>query len=330
MSDIPLTIACGDYDRTRPIRDGRVPVVGCDVTYLALPPEEIFFRTVKYDEFDVAELSLSSYIMEKARGDTNYIALPVPVSRVFRHSGVYIRTDRGISRPEDLKGKIVGIPEYQITAGLWVRGIFQDEHGVKPSDIRWRNGGQEEPGRVERARLDLPADVELETIPVDKTLSDMLADGALDALIAARVPSCFKNGVPHVGRLYPDYRAAEQDYFRRTGLFHIMWVIGVRKSLVERYPWLPTNVYRAFVEAKRIAIAELEAINALSVTLPWLSAEVDATRAVMGEDYWPYGIEGNTVCVETMARYAYEQGLADRQMTVQELFAEQTFEIAKV
>ena len=184
--------------------------------------------------------------------------------------------------------------------------------------------------RVERARLDLPSDVELESIPVDKTLSQMLADGALDALIAARVPSCFKNGAPHVGRLYPDYRAAEQDYFRRTGLFHIMWVIGVRKSLVERYPWLPTNVYRAFVEAKRIAIAELEAINALSVTLPWLAAEVDATREVMGEDYWPYGIEGNAICVETMARYAFEQGLADRQMTVQELFAEQTFEIAKV
>ena len=221
-------------------------------------------------------------------------------------------------------------PEYQITAGLWMRGILQDEHGIKPAHIRWRNGGQEEPGRIERARIALPDDVELETIPADRTLSDMLATGEIDALIGARAPTCFRNGAPNVDRLHKDYRAVEQEYFRRTGLFHIMWVIGIRKELADAHPWLPTNVYRAFVEAKQIAIKDMEAINALCVTLPWLPAELEATRAVMGEDFWPYGIDGNAKCVETMARYAHEQGLTDRQVTLEELFAPQTFEIAKV
>ena len=330
MTRVPITIACGDYDRTRPIQDGRVAIEGCEVTYLRLPPEEILYRAVHYNEFEVSELSASSYLIQTATGESNYIAIPVFVSRVFRHSGIYIRTDRGIETPEDLKGRIVGIPEYQITLGLWVRGMLQDDHGVKPSDIRWRNGGQEEPGRVERTPLDLPDDVELESIPLDKTLSDMLEAGEIDALFGARAPSCFRRGAPNVGRLYPDFRAVEQAYYRRTGLFPIMWLIGIRKDMVERYPWLPANVYRAFVEAKRIAMERLEAINALEVTLPWLCAEVAATKQVMGDDYWPYGIAENAKDIEAMTRYAYQQGLTDRLLAAEDLFAPSTFTISKV
>ncbi len=193
---MPITIACGNYDRTGAISDGRVKVEGCSVTYLPLYPEEIFHRAFKFQEFDVSEISFSSYIRTVATGNSAYIGVPAFVSRIFRHSGIYVRKDSGIKRPEDLRGKRIGLPEYQITAVVWMRGMMQHEYGVKPSDIHWRSGGQEEAGRQERTPLKPIPGLDLKAIPHDKTLVGMLRDGELDALFTARAPSSFLRGEP--------------------------------------------------------------------------------------------------------------------------------------
>lgn len=330
MGDIPITIACGDYDRTRPISDGRVTVEGCAVTYLPMEPEEIFFRAVRYREFDVCEMSFSSFTLQRARGETHYIGLPVFISRVFRHSGIYIRTDRGIKRPEDLKGRLVGVPEYQMTAAVWIRGMLQDEYGVKAADIRWRNGGLEQPGRDERAAIPDPPGIELRSIPAGDTLSKMLEVGEIDAIVTARAPSCFDRGAPNVARLFPDYRTVEQAYFRKTGLFPIMHLVVVRQSLAERNPWLPASLFKAFLAAKEIALEEVARTVALNVTLPWVGAEADATKAVMGADYWPYGIAENAKAIAALTRYSHEQGLSPRALKAEDLFAPSTFAVSRI
>ncbi|MFL6929034.1 MAG: ABC transporter substrate-binding protein, partial [Xanthobacteraceae bacterium] len=279
---VPITIACGNYDRTRAILDGRVKVEGCATTYLPLYPEEIFHRAFRFQEFDVSELSFSSYLRTVAAGMSDYIGIPAFVSRIFRHSGIYIRTDAGIREPADLKGKRVGLPEYQITAVVWMRGMMQHEYGVLPTDIHWRNGGQEQPGRQERTPLKPIPGLDLEPLGPDETLVGLLRAGELDALFTARAPSSYLAGEPHIARLFPDTRAAEKAYFKKTGLFPIMHLVGIRKSLVAQYPWLPVSVYKAFCEAKALAMTDLTDVNALMVTLPWLEAETKETMATMG------------------------------------------------
>src|SRR6476620_3724725 len=253
MADVPITIACGNYDRARAIRDGRVKVEGCDVTYLPLYPEEIFFRAFRYQEFDVSELSFSSYIRTIAAGDSAYVGIPAFVSRIFRHSGIYIRTDAGIKTPADLRGKRIGLPEYQITAVVWMRGMLQHEYGVSPNEIHWRSGGQEQPGRGERTPLKPIPGLDLQPLGPEQTLVGMLRNGELDALFTARAPSSFINGEPHIARLFPNAREAERAYYKKTGLFPIMHLIGIKKTLVERHPWLATSVFKAFCEAKALA-----------------------------------------------------------------------------
>jgi len=330
MVEVPITIACGNYDRTAAIRDGRVKVDGCAVTYLPLYPEEIFHRAFKFDEFDVSELSFSSYLRTTAAGTSPYIGIPAFVSRIFRHSGIYIRTDAGIHKPEDLRGKRIGLPEYQITAVVWMRGMLQHEYGVKPNEIHWRNGGQEEPGRGERTPLKSIPGLDLKPLEPGETLVDMLRDGELDALFTARAPSSFLKGEPHIARLFPNTRAAEQAYYKKTGLFPIMHLIGIKKTLVERYPWLATSVYKAFLEAKARTMIDLCDVNALMVTLPWLEAETKETMAVMGPDFWKYGVHENMPEIAALTQYAFEQGLIERKPAVEELFARPTFEMAKV
>src|SRR5690349_16626162 len=330
MADVPITIACGNYDRTRAIRDGRVKVEGCDVTYLPLYPEEIFFRAFRYQEFDVSELSFSSYIRTVAAGGSPYVGIPAFVSRLFRHSGIYIRADSGIRTPADLRGKRIGLPEYQITAVVWMRGMMQHEYGVKPSEIHWRSGGQEQPGRHERTPLKPIPGLDLKPIGADQTLVGMLKAGELDALFTARAPSSFLAGEPHIARPFPDTRAAEIAYYKKTGLFPIMHLIGIRKTLAEQYPWLATSLYKAFCEAKDIAMTNLRDVNALLVSLPFLEAETRETAAAMGEDFWKYGIAENLREIEALTQYAHEQGLVDRKVGVEELFAKSTFEISKV
>jgi 4,5-dihydroxyphthalate decarboxylase len=330
MVNIPITIACNDYDRTRPIMDGRVRVEGCDVTYLPLEAEEVFFRAFRDQAFDVSELSFSSYMVQTTRGDCPYIGIPAFVSRMFRHSGIYIRTDRGIRTPADLKGRLVGVPEYQLTALVWIRGILQDLYGVDPHDIHFRNGGQEEAGRDERTPLKLTNGVDLQPIPPGETLCKMLMEGKLDALFTARAPSCYVNNAPDIDRLFSNYREVEKQYYQKTHIFPIMHLIGVRKSLVEKYPWLPVSLYKAFCEAKAIALQEVRDVSALNVTLPWVEAETLDTIRLMGKDYWKYGIAENAAEIETITRYSYEQGLALRKLSPEDLFHKSTFETSRI
>ena len=329
MNELPLTLAVCDYDRTKAIFSGRAPIDGCAVQPFMVEAEEAFHRAFKFQEFDVTELSLSSHTIMTSRGENAYVGIPAFVSRVFRHSGIYIRTDRGIKKPADLKGKRVGVPEYQLTANVWIRGILADDYGVRPEDILWMRGGIEEPGRGERSPIKLPAGVRLEQVPGDKTLSGMLADGEIDAMFSARSPSCFDRHAPNVGRLFPDSRAVEEDYFRRTGFFPIMHIMGIRKSLVEKHPWLAVNVHKAFLEARRIAHQQLGEIGFLHVNLPFVNQHYEETRRLMGPDFWPYGLERNFKELDTFTRYSYEQGLSARKVNPAELFAPTTLDLSK-
>jgi 4,5-dihydroxyphthalate decarboxylase len=321
MARLPITIATWDYDRVRALVDRRVAVEGCDVNYVTMQVEEILERAFFHREFDVAEIGLSPYLIALSRGVAPYVAVPAFLSRMFRHSAVYIRSDRGIDGPADLRGKRIGVPEYQMSAALWVRGFLADEFAVAAKDINWVQGGLETPGRRDKFPLNLPAGFPLASAPSGKTLSSMLAEGELDAVISARRPSCFVAGHPTVRRLFPDYRAAERDYYRRSGVFPIMHAVGIRPDLLEQHPWLAASVYKAFVEAKRIADADLAETTALKIGLPWVTAELDATRETMGDDFWSYGVDANRTCLELMARYSHEQGLAVRLVTVEEMFA---------
>lgn len=329
MSKLAVSLACAPYDRVTPLMTGRVAIEGCDVNFFPLEPEETFARAYSSQDFDITELSASSHILTSARGDAPYIGVPAFVSRVFRHSAYYIRTDRGIKTPQDLRGKTIGVPEYQMTAALWARGILSDEYGVKAQDIRWRNGGQEQPGRKERTPIDPPG-IDLKPIPPDKTLSAMLEAGELDAIISARAPSCFVRGAPNIGRLFPDFRAAEEAHFRKTGLFPIMHLIGIRRTLVEKYPWLPASVFKAFLQAREIALHGLKEVGVLYAMLPWLPDEVKRTQAVMGPDFWPYGLEANRKDIDAMLRWSYEQGLSPRHPTIEDVFARGTHATPKL
>ena len=327
---VPITIACGNYDRTAAISDGRVRVEGCDVTFLSLEPEEIFHRAFRFAEFDVCEISFSSFLRTVANGTAVYVGIPAFVSRVFRHSGIYVRTTAGIDTPQDLRGKRVGVPEYQITAVVWMRGMLQHEYGVLPSEIHWRSGGQEQPGRQERTPLKSISGLDLQRIGHDQTLVDMLKAGELDALFTARAPSSFIAGEAHIARLFRDTRAAEIAYYKKTRLFPIMHLVGIRKSLAEQYPWLATSVYKAFCEAKALAMTRLTDVNALAVTLPFLDAETRETMAAMGRDFWRYGVHENLREIEALAQYAFEQGLLDRKVKADELFAPSTLEMSRI
>jgi 4,5-dihydroxyphthalate decarboxylase len=330
MSRLPITVATWDYDRVRALADGRVRVEGCDVNYITMPVEEILERAFFHHEFDVAEIGFSPYLIALSRGVAPYLAIPAFLSRMFRHSAIYIRTDRGIEGAADLKGKRVGVPEYQMSAALWARGVLQDEFGVAAADINWVQGGLETPGRRDKFPLNLPQGFPLASAVNGATLARLLAAGELDAVISARQPSCFVAGHPLIRRLFPDYRAAERDYYRRTGIFPIMHAVGVRRDVADKHPWLAASLYKAFVQAKRLADAEFTEVTALKIGLPWLTAEFDATREVMGDDFWSYGVEPNRKTLELMARYSHEQGLAVRRVSVEEMFAPNTLNDIRV
>lgn len=320
MAKLNLSIAIGDYDRVRPLASGAVRIDGVDPVFMHLEPEEIFFRSFRQQAFDICELSLSTCAIRAAAGDDAYVGVPVFPSRAFRHNSIYIRTDRGIASPEDLRGRRIGIPEYQLTAAVWARAILVDDYGVRPSQIIWVRGGQEQPGRVEKVDLTLPPEVRLEHAPADATLSGMLSRGEIDGLIAPRAPSCFERGEPNVGWLFPDPAAAAAEWFRRTGIFPIMHILGIRRTLVERHPWLPVTCLKAFEEAKSLAIAKLADPSAAKVTLPFLEETVLAARRLMGWDYWPYGIERNRKVLDTFLSHHHEQGLSSRRLRPEDLF----------
>jgi 4,5-dihydroxyphthalate decarboxylase len=323
---LPLSLSCPPYDRVVPLVYGQIAPEGISLHYIPLSVEEIFWRQLRHQEFDVSESSLSSYVMLRSRGDERFIGIPVFTSRLFRHSCVFINKHKGISRPQDLKGRLVGVPEYQITATVWLRGIFQDEYGVFPRDLLWRSGGEETPGRVEKIKLSLPQDIKLEPIPSDKTLSGMLDEGELDALFTARAPSCFEKGSPNVGRLFENFVEVEKAYFQKTGLFPIMHTVILKREVYRQNPWIASSLYKAFSQAKDMATKRYTETAALHVTLPWAHAEVERTREIMGDDWWPYGIEKNRKTLETFLRYHHEQGLSARKMNLEDLFAPETLD----
>lgn len=321
MATLTLTLACTQSDRTRPILDGQITVPGCDLVMLPGEPEDIFRRAIQDRAFDICELSMGSHITATARGSAHYIGIPVFPSRAFRHSAIYVRTDRGIRTPQDLRGKTVGLPDYQQTAGMWVRGILADQHGVSSSDVRWRVVGA-------RTALELPPGLDVVPLPAGSDLSDLLARGELDAVMTPRPPACFLDRSAPVDRLFPDYREAEIAYHRATGFFPIMHCLTLRRELAASHPWLPLELFRAFARAKSTALAELSLINVLRVSLPWIAVQYQETRAVMGPNVWRYGLGPNHHELSAMTRYAATDGLATRRVPPEELFHPSTHEAA--
>jgi 4,5-dihydroxyphthalate decarboxylase len=329
MAPLNLSVAIGDYDRNRPLINGAVKIDGVDPVFMTLSPEEIFFRAFRSVDFDICELSLSSHTLKTALGESPYVGIPAFVSRAFRHTSIYVRTDR-IKEPQDLKGKKVGVPEYQLTANVWARAILEDDFGVKPADIHWIRGGIEEPGRPEKISIKLPPGVRLDNAPDGATISSLLEAGEIDGFIAPRPPSFIERGHPHVGWLFRDPTAAAKDYFKRTGIFPIMHLIGIRRTLVEKFPYLPVAVFKAFEQSKAMALAALSDTSATKVTLPFVEERLKEARGLMGADFWAYGVEPNRKTLEAFLRHHHGQGLSPRQMKVEELFHPSTLETFKL
>jgi len=329
MAKLNLSVAVGDYDRTRPLIDGAVQIDGVDPVFMNLVPEEIFFRAFRAAEFDICELSLSSYTVKTAQNDCPYIAVPAFVSRAFRHTAIYVRTDR-VKKPADLMGRKVGVPEYQLTANVWARALLDDDYGVKPADIHWIRGGIEEAGRPEKLTIKLPPGVRLDNAPEGATISALLEAGEIDGFIAPRPPALVERGHPNIGWLFPNPVAVAKDYFKRTGFFPIMHVVGIRRTLAERHPWLPGAVFKAFEQSKQVSLTKLSDTSATKVTLPFIEEALKDVRSLMGEDFWSYGVPQNRKVLEYFLGQHHAQGLSSRRVLVDELFHPATYETFKV
>ncbi|MET0273856.1 MAG: ABC transporter substrate-binding protein [Phenylobacterium sp.] len=330
MSRLKLSLACWGYDRVQALADGTVRPDGIDLNFQTLDVEETFFRMLRNREFDAAEMSMSSYCVTLGRADPGFIAIPVFPSRFFRHSCIFVSEKSGIRTPADLVGKRIGVPEYQMTAPVWIRGILQDEYGVDPASVTYLTGGEEEPGREEKLKLNLPAKFKLEPIGPDKTLSRMLADGEIDALHTARAPSTFYSEPGKVRRLFPDFVDVEKAYFRKTGIFPIMHVVAIRRDVYEANRWVAQALFKAFAEAQKRTYAELRVSASLKTMLPWQIASVEDAIATLGDEWWPYGLARNREVIATFLRYHHEQGLSPRLLEPEELFAPETLQEFKI
>ncbi len=330
MSRLSLTFGCWDYDRTRALMDGSVQPDGIDLNYLNMPVEETFFRMLRNREFDIAEMSLSSYTVSLQKPEHPFVALPVFPSRFFRHSCIYINAQAGIKSPKDLIGKRIGVPEYQMTAPVWIRGILSDHYGVPVDSVTYMSGGEEEPNRDEKLKLDLPPNIKLVPIGPGKTLTKMLHEGEIDALYTARMPSSFLKGVGKVVRLFTNYAEVERAYWRETKRFPIMHIVAMRREVYEAHRWIAGSLMKALVESQRRTYEALRETAALKGMLPWLNAHVDETVREMGDDYWPYGLPKNVETLQTFLRYHHEQGLSKRLLKPEELFAPETLESFKI
>jgi 4,5-dihydroxyphthalate decarboxylase len=322
VTDLPLTVACGPYDRTQALIDGIVTPEGIDLLYLPIDsPPEIFTRMVRSHSFDVAEMSLAHYLTMRGRGEFPFIALPVFPSRVFRHSFIFINRKAGIVSPKDLEGRRIGLRDHRHTAAVWIRGALQDEAGVDWSDVHWFEGGVNAP-RTQDTVMEIQPDrkMTIEFVPGPRTLSDMLADGELDAIIGAIKPDSLDTS-PNVERLFSDYRAVERDYFSRTGIFPIMHTLVMPEALHAEHPWVAKSLYRAFEEAKTWAQHHLRFLGALRIMVPWLGDEIAEIDDLFGGDAFPYGLEANRETLETFIRYLAEQGYLPERPAPEELFA---------
>jgi 4,5-dihydroxyphthalate decarboxylase len=329
MAKIPLTLAIGEYDQVRDVLDGTVPVAGVDLTVLRLPVEEMFYRFLTHGEFDVSEVSFAKIVALAAQDDRRFVPLPVFPSRVFRHSSIYVHGDGGITRPEQLAGKRIGVPEWAQTAAIYSRGLLAHEYGVDLASVHWHQAGVNEPGRREKVALELPPGFRL-TVVADRSLSEMLLAGDLDAVLSARPPAPIVAGDPRVRRLFADYREVELAYARKTGIFPIMHVVALRREVHERDRWLAMNLFKAFDEARRRSLERAADMAVSFFPLPWIPDELRRARELLGADPWPYGIEANRTTLDAFLNYAFEQGVCRRKLAVETLFppeAQSTFRI---
>jgi 4,5-dihydroxyphthalate decarboxylase len=329
MSTLHVTLACGDYDRVAALKDGRVRPEGVALNFVPLGPEEIFFRMARYRDFDAAEMSLASYLYGLSQGRQDFIAIPVFPSRMFRHSALYVNRDAGITKPEELKGRRVGIPEFQMTAMVWLKGILSDDYGVGVTDVDWYTGGLEEPGREERLPLTLPPEIRIQPVG-NQTLSGMLEEGRLDALMAARTPSSFLRAPARVGRLFENFVDVERAYYQRTRIFPIMHTVVIRRDVYDAHPWLALSLFKAFSQAQTLSLDGLYGAPALRYSLAWLYHYLEQERDVLGANAWTYGAERNRKTVETLARYLAEQGIAKAQVPFDAVFAPSTLSEFKI
>ncbi|MEA2639073.1 MAG: 4,5-dihydroxyphthalate decarboxylase [Chloroflexota bacterium] len=312
MGDVHLTLACGNYDRTRALLDGTVKPEGIDLTTIAVPTPERMFRMIQNDEFDVCESSSAMFLAGFEAG-RQWIGLPVFPHRRFRHGYVLVNTEKGIERPEDLRGKRMGIAVYTNSAAVWVRGFLQHDFGVAPEEITWITAADEEVPEWEA-----PPGVRIERAPAGTRLQDWLVDGRIDAMMMPDLVEAFRDGSSSVRRLFPNFREVEEDYFRRTGFFPIMHIIIVRSAIIERYPWVGISMMKAFERSKQICFDYFR--DQRKSSLAFFGAAWEEQRALMGPDAWPYTLERNRPTLEAMLEYAHEQGITRRGFTVDELF----------
>lgn len=329
MGKTKITLACGSYDRTWSLENGKIQPEGVDLNYIALPPEELFWRMAVHGEFDVSEFSLSAMSILLGRGDDRFVGIPVFPSRFFRHSSIFVNVNSKIKTPQDLKGKKMGVPDYTMTANTWIRGFLEHDYGVKPTDMKWVTAGLNEPGRKQRVTTPPINGLELDHSETG-ILSEMIEKGEIDALIGAREPDSFREGSPNVARLFSDYKSAERDYYKRTGIFPIMHLVVIKRSIYEENPWLAYSLYKAFEESKRLCILEMSKQSALRYMLPWVISELEDTLRFMGRDFWPYGVEANRDTIQTFIDYSVEQGLVEHSFEVEDFFAEETINVAKI
>jgi 4,5-dihydroxyphthalate decarboxylase len=318
-----LTFGTWDHDRVMALHDGRVEVPNVTLKSEIHPTSKLFPWAVQDARFDITEMSVSSYILQLSRGGSDYTAIPAFVSRGFRHSGFFARAGSGIESPADFAGRRIGVPEYQMTAAVWTRGILADEYGVDCDTIHWRTGALDGGVRRERLELELPQGMKVEPITEGDSLQAMLLRGEIDGLLAPKPPLEFLEGNPDLIRLVPDFEKAEQDYHRKTGFFPIMHLIGVRKTIANENPALVRDLYESFVAARDIAMDRLRSVwlgNANRLTLPWLGASMERTLATLGPDYWSYGFAANSAEIATICRYSVEQHLAKSQVEPEALF----------
>jgi 4,5-dihydroxyphthalate decarboxylase len=320
---LTLSLATWDHDRVMALHEGRVGVPGVALKSVIETTQKLFPAAVGPAPHDITEMSISSYILQVSRGVGEYVAIPAFVSRAFRHSGFFARRGAGIATPADFAGRTIGVPEYQMTAALWMRGILKDQYGVDAAGVRWRTGALDQGVRRERLELSLPQGMVVDPIDEGETLQSLLQAGEIDGLLAPKPPQAFVEGDDRFVRLFPDFEAAERAWHAETGFFPIMHLIGVRKSLAEAHPWLPRALYDAFLAAKDAALDRLRKVwlgNSNRLSLPWLGASMERTQATMGDDWWPYGVAANRTELEAVCRYSVEQYLAERLVAVEELF----------
>ena len=326
MSNLKLDIAFWDYDRTRALADGTVKIDGVDASFhSARIVTEIFEGMIRQRKFGVSELGMTYFLRTIDADDPPFIAIPVFPNRAFRHSAIYINKASGIQKPEDLAGKTIGeLAVYGHDAGVMPKGMLSDEYGFKPEQCRWVIGGLDWPLKpIDFIPHTHPANVEVTDVPKGKELGAMLEAGEIDALISADVPKCILENSPKVTRLFPDYTSVERDYYKRTGIFPIMHTVVIRRDLLAQHPTLARSVYQGFCEAKNIAVEQYKKgliFNNMGTMVPWFSELITEDRRVLGDDWWPYGMEANRKAIDAYLRYHFEQGLSKRQFTCEDIF----------